>query len=214
MRDTHLAHMVHNQAARYGTKTALRYKSGDHWHDISYHSLGERIRTAAKALLELGVREGEMVGIYSGNRPEWTIADFAILSIRGVSVPIYATSTAGQAGYIVNDAGIRVVFVGNQTQYDRITSIVEKLPTLAAILVFDDEADLRGNPKGMHFVDFLKRAGHPRGMPSSTKGFNAPPRTIWPRSSTPRAPRGSPRGSCSTTRTSAIPSPPTTSAST
>ena len=157
MRDTHLAHMVHNQAARYGTKTALRYKSGDHWHDISYHSLGERIRTAAKALLELGVREGEMVGIYSGNRPEWSIADFAILSIRGVSVPIYATSTAGQTGYIVNDAGIRVVFVGNQTQYDRITSIVEKLPTLAAILVFDEEADLRGNPKGMHFVDFLER---------------------------------------------------------
>ena len=157
MRDTHLAHMVHNQAARYGTKTALRYKSGDHWHDISYHSLGERIRTAAKALLELGVREGEMVGIYSGNRPEWSIADFAILSIRGVSVPIYATSTAGQTGYIVNDAGIRVVFVGNQTQYDRIISIVEKLPTLAAILVFDEEADLRGNPKGMHLVDFLER---------------------------------------------------------
>jgi long-chain acyl-CoA synthetase len=149
--------MVHNQAARYGTKTALRYKSGDHWHEISYHCLGERIRTAAKALLELGVREGEMVGIYSGNRPEWTIADFAILSIRGVSVPIYATSTAGQAGYIVNDAGIRFVFVGNQTQYDRITSIVEKSPTLEAILVFDEEADLRGNPNGMHFVDFLER---------------------------------------------------------
>ena len=157
MRDTHLAHMVHNQAARYGTKTALRYKSGDHWHDISYQSLGERIRTAAKALLELGVREGEMVGIYSGNRPEWTIADFAILSIRGVSVPIYATSTAGQAGYIVDDAEIRFMFVGNQTQYDRITSILEKSPTLAAIIVFDDGADLRGNPKGMHFGDFLER---------------------------------------------------------
>jgi long-chain acyl-CoA synthetase len=157
MRDTHLAHMVHNQAARYGTKIALRYKSGDHWHDISYHSLGERIRTAAKALLELGVRAGEMVGIYSDNRPEWTIADFSILSAGAVSVPIYATSTAGQAGYIVSDADIRFMFVGNQTQYDRITSIPEKSPTLAAIIVFDDGADLRENPKGIHFSDFLEK---------------------------------------------------------
>ncbi len=157
MIDTHLAHMVHNRAARYGSKTALRYRSGDHWHDISYQSLGERIRTAAKALLELGVRAGEMVGIYSGNRPEWTIADFAILSTGAVSVPIYATSTAGQAGYIVNDADIRFMFVGNQAQYDRITSIPEKSPTLAAIIVFDDGADLRENPKGIHFSDFLEK---------------------------------------------------------
>ena len=214
MIDTHLAHMVHNQAARYGSKTALRYKSGDHWHDISYQSLGERIRTAAKALLELGVLEGEMVGICSGNRPEWSIADFAILSTGAVSVPIYATSTAGQAGYIVNDADLRFLFVGNQTQYDRITSILEKLPTLTAILVFDDGADLRGNPKGMHFSDFWRKAGHRRGMSSSTKGFSALLRTIWPRSSTPRAPRESPRGSCSTTRTSTTPSAPTISAST
>jgi long-chain acyl-CoA synthetase len=157
MRDTHLARMVHNRAVRYGTKTALRYKSGDHWHDISYRSLGERIRTAAKALLELGVREGEMVGIYSGNRPEWTTADFAILSTGAVSVPIYATSTAGQAGYIINDARIRFIFAGNQTQYDRITKILDNSPTLATIIVFDDGADLRGNPKGMHFRDFLEK---------------------------------------------------------
>ena len=157
MRETHLAHMVFNQAARYGAKTALRYKSGNHWHGMSYRSLGERIREAAKALLELGVRESEMVGIYSENRPEWTIADLAILSIRGTSVPVYATSTAGQAGYIVNDAAIRIMFVGNQTQYDRITSIPDPLPPLEAIIVFDDGVDLRGNPKGIRYRDFLER---------------------------------------------------------
>ncbi|HOX00110.1 MAG TPA: AMP-binding protein, partial [Deltaproteobacteria bacterium] len=115
MKETHLARMVFDQAARYGAKTALRTKAGDRWQDISYRLFGELIRDAAKALLELGVREGEMVGIYSGNRPEWTIADFAILSVRGVSVPVYATSTAGQAGYIVRDASIRVLFAGGQT---------------------------------------------------------------------------------------------------
>jgi len=115
MKETHLARMVFRQAARYGAKTALRTKSGSRWLDISYGRLGEIVRDAAKALLDLGVREGEMVGIYSDNRPEWTIADFAILSVRGVSVPVYATSTAGQAGYIVRDASIRVLFAGGQT---------------------------------------------------------------------------------------------------
>ena len=157
MKETHLARMVFDQAARYGAKTALRSKTGDRWHDISYRRLGELIRDAAKALLELGVREGEMVGIYSGNRPEWTIADFAILSVRGVSVPIYATSTAGQAGYIVRDASIRVLFVGNQTQYDRVAGIPEDASPPAVIVVFDDGADLRGNPKGMLWRDFLEK---------------------------------------------------------
>ena len=157
MSDTHLARMVHNQAARYGPKTALRYKSGDHWHDLSYRSLGEFIRTAAKALLELGVRKGEMVGIYSGNRPEWTIADFAILSAGAVSVPIYATSTAGQAGYIVHDADIRIVFAGNQTQYDRITGIPEQSSNPAVVIVFDEGVDLRGNTRGISWRDFLEK---------------------------------------------------------
>ncbi|HSD94224.1 MAG TPA: long-chain fatty acid--CoA ligase [Syntrophales bacterium] len=157
MSDTHLARMVHNQAARYGTKTALRYKSGDHWHDLSYRSLGELIRTAAKALLELGVRKGEMVGIYSGNRPEWTIADFAILSAGAVSVPIYATSTAGQAGYIVHDADIRIAFAGNQTQYDRITGIPEQSSNPAVVVVFDEGVDLRGNTRGISWRDFLEK---------------------------------------------------------
>jgi long-chain acyl-CoA synthetase len=149
--------MVFNQAARYGAKTALRYKSGNQWHAMSYRSLGERIREAAKALLELGVRESEMVGIYSENRPEWTIADLAILSIRGASVPVYATSTTGQAGYIVNDASMRIMFVGNQIQYDRITSIPEPLPPLETIIVFDDGVDLRENPKGIRYRDFMER---------------------------------------------------------
>jgi long-chain acyl-CoA synthetase len=168
MSDTHLAHMVYSVASRYGAKTALRYKSGDTWHNISYRSLGERIRTAAKALLALEVREGEMVGIYSENRPEWTIADFAILSVRAVSVPLYATSTAGQAGYILDDAAIRILFVGNQTQYDRILSILDKSQDLEAIIVFDEGVDLRGNPKGSLFRDFQKK-----GLEASTEtGLN------------------------------------------
>ncbi|MCK7515356.1 MAG: AMP-binding protein [Desulfobacterales bacterium] len=52
---------------------------------ITYRSLGERIQATAKALLEEGIAEGDMVGIFSQNRPEWAIADFAILSIKAVS---------------------------------------------------------------------------------------------------------------------------------
>ncbi len=156
MNEAHLARMAHNRAARYGAKTALRFRSRDTWHEISYQQFGEYIRAAAKALLGLGVREGEMVGIFSGNSPEWTIADFAILSVRAVSVPIYATSTAGQAGYIVDDAGIRVLFTGNQAQYDHAATRLGASPTLETIVAFDEAVDLRGNPKGIHYRRFLE----------------------------------------------------------
>ena len=65
-----------------------------------------------------------MIGIFSSNMPEWAMADFAILSIQAVSVPIYATNTAKQAEFIVSDADIKIVFVGDQVQYDKVISFM------------------------------------------------------------------------------------------
>ncbi len=89
-----LAIMIHEQAAKYSDrKNALYYKDGEKWTGISWKEFGDRIDNAAKGLLELGVSENELVAIYSGNRPEWTICDYAIMSIKGSTVAIYATNT-------------------------------------------------------------------------------------------------------------------------
>lgn len=156
MVEKHLAHMVRNRARQYGGKIALRAKSGGRWKDMTYEALGEQVRAVAKFLLEMGVREGERVGIFSPNRPEWTIADYGILSVRGVSVPIYATNTARQAEYIVNDAEIRILFVGGAEPYEKIRTFFEGSPCLRKIIVFDDGLIPGGKESAVSFSDVIE----------------------------------------------------------
>ena len=140
----HLAAMIGESARRFGAAPAMRYEDGDTWKSLSYGDLLDRVRSAAKALLEAGVEAGDRVGIFSPNRPEWSIADFAILSVGAVSVPIYATNTAKQAQYVVADAGLSVVFVGDQVHYDKLvaSSLVGAL--LTHIVVFDERVRVTG----------------------------------------------------------------------
>jgi long-chain acyl-CoA synthetase len=156
MKTNHLALMIRESAREYADKIAMRYEIGDAWHSITYAELGERIRTAAKALLELGIRPGDNVGIFSPNRPEWAIADFAILSIGAVSVPLYATETTKGAEYIARDAELRLVFVGGQAHYDKVRSFIAAHEQLETIVAFDDQVDIEGED-ALRFGDFMER---------------------------------------------------------
>jgi len=161
MPEQHLALMVAKQAKKYGARTALRYRANGQWHDISWQEVGERVRAAAKGLLEMGIPEGGMVGIFSQNCPEWTLADFAILSIRGVSVPIYATNTAKQAEYIVSEAEMAVIFVGGSDQYAKAASLLGSSRHLQKIIVFDKSVSLAGNDQAMYFDDLIEMGRKP-----------------------------------------------------
>lgn len=134
----------------------MRRKVGGVWQSITYREMDERIRMAAKALLELGIRPGDKVGIFSSNRPEWAIADFAILSIGAVSVAIYATETAKGVEYLVRDAEIRLVFAGGQAQHDRVKSCIAAQEQLQTIVVFDDDVVIAGDDT-IRFGDFMDR---------------------------------------------------------
>src|SRR5512139_2858367 len=78
----HLAFMIRDSVRAHGAKTAMRYRDGGTWHSISYAELGEKIQAVTEALLESGIQEGDMVGIFARNAPEWAIADFAVLSAK------------------------------------------------------------------------------------------------------------------------------------
>jgi long-chain acyl-CoA synthetase len=151
---SHLACMIRASARQFGDRTAMRHKVGDAWQSISYRELDDRIRITAKALLEMGIREDDKVGIFSPNRPEWAVADFAILSIGAVSVAIYATDTAREAEYIARDAELRLVFVGGQTQYDKVKTFVAAAKQLEQIVVFDVAA--RG-ADSLRWADLMER---------------------------------------------------------
>ena len=158
----HLAFMIRDSVRAHAAKTAMRYKDRGAWHSISYAELGRKIQAVAKALLESGIREGDMVGIFARNAPEWAIADFGILSANAVSVPIYATNTAKQAEYIAIDAGLKLVFVGDQIQYDKVMSFQASTPHLRTVIAFEKKTKLSGDGS-LYFDDFIRMgAASPR----------------------------------------------------
>ncbi len=115
-------------------------KKSDHIQEIVIYGdsdFAEQVKYASKSLYDNGLKEQQPVGIFSQNKPECLIIDFALFSNRGISIPMYATSTVEQIEYIVNDAKITAIFVGEQYQYDVALAVLKKSEFLKRIVVFD-----------------------------------------------------------------------------
>ncbi|MCU0600254.1 MAG: long-chain fatty acid--CoA ligase [Desulfobacterales bacterium] len=147
--------LIHERVNKYGDKVALRAKKNDQWEAITWRELGDKVNCAAKALLEMGLEETQMISVFSQNKPECTISDIAALSIRCVPVFIYPTNTASQAEYIVNDCEAQIIFVGDQEQYDKAISIFKSAPSLKKIIAFNPGIKMQGNDFEMYFEEFL-----------------------------------------------------------
>lgn len=155
----HLSVLVHCQAKKYGNRVALKYRDYDknEWFPITWDQFSETVMVAANSMAELGMAEEENIGIFSQNKPECLYVDFAAFSNRAVTVPLYATSSSSQVQYIVNDAGIRYLFVGEQFQYDAAFSIFGLCDTLKGLVIFDRAVKLDSRDKtSIYFDDFLK----------------------------------------------------------
>ncbi len=132
----------------------LNYKIDGEWRSISSGELESQVRTVALGLYDLGVRAGDRVGLLSENRVEWTITDLGVINCAAVDVPVYSTQAPKQVAYILNDAGVEVLFVSNQTQYDRVRDALVNCPNLRVIVSFDPPDEPQGKVIG--FADFLK----------------------------------------------------------
>jgi long-chain acyl-CoA synthetase len=150
---------VHNQAAKYGKKVALRYRdyATSQWIPITWQELSATASRSAKALAKLGVGEMENIGIFAQNMPGWFYVDFGAYANRAVTIPFYATSSPAQAQYIINDAQIRYIFVGEQYQYDSVFSIFGFCPSLQQLIIFDRK--VKKDPRdtsSIYFDEFIK----------------------------------------------------------
>ncbi len=116
------------------------WRDDDTWNQFTYSEVADQVGQVASGLLSLGVQPGERVALFSENRPEWAIADLASLTISAVTVPIYATNTAEQAAYILNQSGAQVVFVGDPDQLAAIESVAARCPNLAHIIMLTGDA--------------------------------------------------------------------------
>ncbi len=140
----HVAHVLEERMAGRGDEPALRYKVGGAWRDISWRGLAEQVRALSSALVDAGIGEGDRVAILAPNRPEWTIADLAILRVRGVSVPIHATSSEAQVGYILRDSGARLVFAASGETSAKVAAVLRDCPAVERAVVFGGEGTADG----------------------------------------------------------------------
>ncbi|HXG58763.1 MAG TPA: AMP-binding protein, partial [Thermoanaerobaculia bacterium] len=116
---------------------AMKYKKGGKWHDISVAQFRDTVRHFSTGLRTLGVRPGDRVAILSENRPEWTLADMAILCAGAVTVPVYPTLLGWQIEYILNDSGCTVIICSDPTQLDKVLEIRSHCPSMQHVIVCD-----------------------------------------------------------------------------
>lgn len=134
----HLVARLASQAAHYGDREALRYWENGQLCSLSWRVFYEEIQKIANALLHYQVGVQENIGIFAPNSPQWTMVDMAAAHIRACAVPIYATNTADQAAYIINNAGIKILFVGEKEQYEKVAQIRQACPELQLVVLFNE----------------------------------------------------------------------------
>ena len=156
---SHLAVLIHEQAKTYGDREVLIYKDfgGTEWKSYSWNQFSATVKQVSNALLNLGVKVQENVGVFSQNSAQYLFCDFGAWGIRAVTIPFYATSSEQQIQFIITDAKIRILFVGEQEQYDKAHRVQATCHTLERIIVFDRGVKLSDEDSlAMYFDDFLK----------------------------------------------------------
>ena len=155
----HFAELVHRQAEKYGSRTALKHRDNatGKWLKISWKDFSDKVMLSAKALAEFGVGVQENIGVYSQNMPQCLYTDFGAYANRIVSIPMYATNSPGQIEYIINDAKIRTLFVGEQLQYNNAFKVLKESKVLERLIIFDSQVKLNPEDKtSIYFDDFLR----------------------------------------------------------
>ena len=157
--NSHLSVLVHDQAKNYGDREALIYQDfgSEQWKSHSWNDFSHNVKVVSNAMLNIGVRVQENIGVFSQNCPQYLFCDYGAWGIRAVTIPFYATSSEQQIQYIINDSKIRFLFVGEQEQYEKAHRVLALCPTLQRIIVFDKNVKLKPlDPNTLYFDDFLK----------------------------------------------------------
>ena len=160
MSQTRFSVLIHQQAKKYGDRVALKHRDykTNTWIPITWNQFSETVTTVSNALIEIGVGIQENIGVFTQNKPESLFMDFGAFGVRAVTVPLYATSSEAQVHYILEDAQIRFLFVGEQQQYDVAFRVMALSSTLKQIVVFDRDVKFDDRDEStIYFDDFLAK---------------------------------------------------------
>lgn len=157
----HLSVLIHEQAKKYDKRRALTYRDfgGTKWKSATWRDFSRKVRHVSNAMLNIGVKVQENVGVFSQNCAEYLYTDFGAFGIRAVTVPFYATSSEQQIQYMIDDAQIRVLFVGEQEQYDKARRVFAHCHTLERIVIYDRRVKTSQADKSSIFFDEFMTLG-------------------------------------------------------
>ena len=162
--EDHIIRMFSNRVRKFGRREAIRYQTNTgEYQSLTWPELKTKVELLLSSLQSIGCKKGDNIGIFSPNRAEWLIADLAIMATGGVVVPMYATASGDQVGYIVRETSMRVIFVGNIQQLNTVRSAPGVSSSLEHIVVFDELAT--NDPMIINYKDFIQRG--------SANGYNA-----------------------------------------
>lgn len=157
--NSHLSVLIHEQAKKYGSKTALTFRSFGSlkWKNVSWNQFSMRVKEVSNALLNLGMKSQETIAVFAQNCIQYLYTDFGAYGVRVISIPFYATSSEQQIQYMIQNASVRFLFAGEQEQYDKAHRVAALCPTLERIIVFDPSVRISSHdPNSIYFEDFLK----------------------------------------------------------
>jgi len=138
LNETSMGAIFQNRVAQYGDETLILWKNKGRWEELSWKKLNEMVRALGLFLINRGIKPGDKVALFSPNRYEWWVADLAILSVGAVNVPIYATNSAEESRYIIDNSDARLCFVGTREQAEKILQVKPLLSTLGEIVIFEE----------------------------------------------------------------------------
>ena len=151
-----VAALFRHRLATDGQRSAARFKRGGVWTELSWAALAAQAEEAAWGLIALGVQAGDMVALIGATRIEWTVCDLAVAFVGAVAVPIYHSNTAEEIQFILENSAATAALVEDNKQLAKLTSVKEKIPRIANVILMEGEA----RPGGWsHSLEQLKALG-------------------------------------------------------
>jgi long-chain acyl-CoA synthetase len=157
-----LVTMFFDQARAQGERPFLWAKDGDTWRSVSWRAARDQVIQLARGLRALGLARGDRVGLVSENRPEWIIADLAVLAAGGVTVPAYTTNTSDDHRHVLADSGARFVFVSTAALAQRLLPAVEQVSSIIGVIAMEQPSPGQlSNAELYRWNDVLARGAGP-----------------------------------------------------
>lgn len=154
----HLSVLIHEQAKKYGARGALTFRSfgSKSWKTVSWKQFSLRVMQVSNALIHLGVKPQESIGVFAQNCIQYLYADFGAYGVRAITIPFYATCSEQQIKYMIHDAQVRILFVGEQEQFEKARRIFALCPSLERVIIFDRSVQIGEQDSfALYFEDFI-----------------------------------------------------------